>query len=264
MERLQEILREIRTACQDVLSEKLVGVYVHGSIAFGCFRWEVSDIDYIVVVEEPLSVEEKVHLLNRTVDINRRAPGKGLEMSVVLREHCRRFVYPTPFELHFSTMHLERCLQDPEGYCRSAHGGDPDLAAHFTVIRSRGIVLCGEPVEAVFGPVDRAFFWRSVCADVEDAEQDVGENPAYVILNLCRVCAYGEEGLLLSKAEGGRWALERLPEPLCGAVKGALAAYEGGRPLSAPPEEAVAFCRYMAGRIAACAEPGPADRPAEA
>lgn len=264
MDRLQEILREIRTACQDVLSKKLVGVYVHGSIAFGCFRWEVSDIDYIVVVKEPLSTEERMRFMERTIDINRRAPEKGLEMSVVLREHCRRFVYPTPFELHFSRMHLENYQRDPEGYCRSAHGGDPDLAAHFTVIRSRGIVLCGEPVKAVFGPVDRSDFWKSVCADVEDAEQDVGENPAYVILNLCRVCAFGEEGLLLSKAEGGQWALERLPEPQHSAVEGALAAYEGGGSLSVPTEEATAFCRYMAGRIAACAVEDRADGPGEA
>ena len=25
----------------DVLGDKLVGIYVHGSIAFGCFRWEL-------------------------------------------------------------------------------------------------------------------------------------------------------------------------------------------------------------------------------
>lgn len=32
-------------------------------------------------------------------------PRKGLEMSVVLEEDVRNFLYPTPFELHFSPLH---------------------------------------------------------------------------------------------------------------------------------------------------------------
>ena len=33
----------------------------------------------------------------------------------------------------------------------------------------------------------------------------------YLTLNLARVLAYKEEGLVLSKKEGGEWALGRLP-----------------------------------------------------
>ena len=53
------ILDNLRFLYQDVLGEKLVGLYLHGSLAFGCFEWSRSDIDFIAVVREELSPEEK-------------------------------------------------------------------------------------------------------------------------------------------------------------------------------------------------------------
>ena len=45
----QEILRKIATAYTKILQDNLAGIYVHGSIAFGCFHWSKSDIDFLVV-----------------------------------------------------------------------------------------------------------------------------------------------------------------------------------------------------------------------
>lgn len=42
----QEILRKIATAYTKILQDNLAGIYVHGSIAFGCFHWSKSDIDF--------------------------------------------------------------------------------------------------------------------------------------------------------------------------------------------------------------------------
>jgi hypothetical protein len=74
---------------RQILGDKLTGLYVHGSLAFGCFRWETGDIDYLAVVKEPLSTAEKVGLIEALLRMDRAAPPKGLEMSVVLEQHCR-------------------------------------------------------------------------------------------------------------------------------------------------------------------------------
>ena len=34
---------------EEILGKNLVGIYAHGSLAFGCFSWERSDIDFLVV-----------------------------------------------------------------------------------------------------------------------------------------------------------------------------------------------------------------------
>ena len=92
----KELLLAIKTRFQTVLGKTLTGIYIHGSLAFGCFHWERSDIDFLVVVKEPMSQTEKEALLCELLILDKNAPPKGLEMSVLLERDCRIFCYPTP------------------------------------------------------------------------------------------------------------------------------------------------------------------------
>lgn len=224
----EEILQQIRNSFEKLLGENLVGIYVHGSIAFGCFDPRISDIDFLVVVREAMSVPTKQHLLETLLALTPHCPPKGLEMSVVLARDCNPFVYPPPYEFHFSNSHLIRAMQDPEEYCTNFRGTDPDLAAHITVTRAVGRVLCGKPIDEVFGEVSREDYLDSIRSDVEHAAEDMMENPMYVILNLCRVVAYLRQGSVLSKKEGGLWGITHLPERYHPLLRAALSAYTEG------------------------------------
>lgn len=238
---LDGIVRDFR----GILGGKLVGIYVHGSIAFGCFRWEVSDVDFLAVVDAPLAHEEKLELIRAILRRVPDAPEKGMEMSVVTLDVCRDFVYPTPYELHFSNAWLEAYRADIEGCCARCWGVDYDLAAHFAVTRAVGIAWYGRPVAEVFGAVPEEALLDSILRDVSDA-QDGGivENPVYYVLNLCRAMAYMEDGLLLSKAGGGEWGLEHLPSRHHAVVRGALDAYAfGGEMDGFDLEPFLLYCR---------------------
>lgn len=247
----QSLLDRITAGSREILGENLVGVYLHGSLAMGCFQPQKSDIDLLFVTEEPMTLEQKRALLELVVSLNGEAPEKGIEMSVVRREHCRHFVYPTPFDLHFSPAHLDWIRRDLQGYLRDMQGTDPDLAAHFTITRRYGIPLWGEPVEKVFGPVPKADYLDSIWQDVSGAEEDVQENPVYVVLNLCRVAAYLDEDAVLSKKQGGEWGLRALPEAWHPLIGEALRSYADGTPMEFEPAAAQAFCREMLARIRA-------------
>ena len=65
--------------------------------------------------------------------------------------------------------------------------------------------------------------------DIASAGEDIADNPVYVTLNLCRVLAYLQDGLVLSKAQGGSWGLTHLPAGDHHLLQGALAAYAGGK-----------------------------------
>lgn len=127
------LLNQISLEYQNILGRRLVGIYVHGSLAFGCYRRERSDIDFLAVTRDPPAPAEKEALIDALLKLENDWPAKGIEMSVVLKKYCANFVYPTPFELHFSKMYTERCRQDRKTFCRAMHGTDRDLAAHFTV-----------------------------------------------------------------------------------------------------------------------------------
>ncbi len=145
------------------------------------------------------------------VGLNPSGPAKGIEMSIVLRKVCRSFVYPTPYELHFSSGHLAWYREDPDDYIRRMNGTDKDLAAHFTIISSRGRCLYGAPVKDVFSEVPGCDYMDSLWCDIEGAAEEITEHPMYLTLNLARVLAYKEEKLILSQKEGGEWALKHLP-----------------------------------------------------
>lgn len=83
-----KLLDEIRKCYQEILGSQLIGIYAHGSLAFGCFSWERSDIDFLVVVEEKPTLEQKIALIQTLLERNHEAPDKGFEMSVVLKENA--------------------------------------------------------------------------------------------------------------------------------------------------------------------------------
>lgn len=215
-----------------------MGIYVHGSIAFGCFDWNKSDIDFIAVIGEPICVQTKSQLLQVLTELSTKATPKGLEMSLVLRKHCENFVHPTPYELHFSNSYTQDLID--EGVKT-----DWDLAAHFTVIKNVGIVLTGKRIDDVFGEVPRGAYLDSICKDIENAAKDVLDNPVYIILNLCRVYAYVKDGSVLSKEQGGKWGLKNLPKEYHGLITSMLNNYTYGKPIIKNPIMEISFCEHM-------------------
>lgn len=235
----------------------LTGIYLHGSMAMGCFNPQKSDIDLIVVVEGEISDGQKMRFMERVVRMNERAPVKGLELSVVQRRYCRPFVYPTPYELHFSPAHLQWFRERPEEYVRDMKGEDRDLAAHFTVINRYGIALYGEAVRDVFGEVPKRDYADSIWCDVRSAKEDIEGNAVYVILNLCRAAAFLREGLCLSKEGGGRWGVKNIAVKYRGLISWALASYKSDGAAGAAgagaddgPAGAVLPDRELAGQFA--------------
>jgi len=253
----QTILNKIKESYVEILGNNLVGLYVHGSIAFNCFNWAKSDIDYIAVVDETVGIETKLELMKSTVELNKTAPQKGLEMSVVLKRYCLDFIYPTPFELHFSNMHLNRYNTGPREYCEAMNGDDEDLAAHFTVIKAVGIVLYGADINNVFGDIPRDYYLDSLKYDIENANDSIIanggiiENPVYIILNLCRVLAYVNDGLILSKEQGGKWGLANTDSRFGELIISALNSYTSDNTMAFDKdnEKARLFCDYMRNKI---------------
>ena len=234
---------------ETILQDNLAGVYLHGSAVMGCFNPRKSDLDFIIVVKKPLTDAVKRTYMEMVVQYNALGPAKGIEMSVVLRDVCKPFVYPTPFELHFSAGHLDWYKRDPDDYIRRMNGTDKDLAAHFTIINKRGRCLCGTPIKEVFAEVPSGDYMDSIRFDVEEAEEEITQYPMYLTLNLARVLAYKEEGLVLSKKEGGEWAINNLPAEYRPLIMNALREYSENADVVYDQALAGHYAEYMIDRI---------------
>ena len=245
----QNILDEIVDKSKMIFKGNLTGIYLHGSLAMGCFNPDKSDIDLMIVIENSITDTQKLQFMNHVVELNKTAPKKGIELSIVKKEYCRNFLYPTPFELHFSNAHLQWFIDDPAAYIHKMNGTDKDLAAHFTIIKKYGVVLYGEEINDVFADVPEKDYVDSIWHDVEGAGEDILEEPVYVILNLCRVAAFLKNGLILSKKQGGEWALQNLSAQYHALISKALQSYRMGTEMDLDYMEAQKFADSMLQRI---------------
>jgi len=223
-------LERLILAFRAELGENLIGVYLHGSLAMGCFNPLRSDVDLLAVAGEPMAAGVKRRITQVLLDSS-RGPAP-LEISFLAREDLSPWRHPAPFDFHFSEdwrADLARAVEgDGWREWNAVRHCDPDLAGHITVTLHRGLVLYGAAIRGVFPPVPPADYLASVLADVLDPTfglvSDLS-NPVYVLLNGCRTLAYLRTGRVLSKAEGGAWALAELPAQIRPAIACALDAY---------------------------------------
>lgn len=222
---VEKVLDSIVSQYRDIMQENLVGVYLHGSIAMGCFNPHSSDIDFLVVVKKDVTVLEKRKLVNVLLQLSKEGPHKDFEMSVILEEEANNIKYPTPYILHFSNAHKNNYLADPNFIC--GNYVDEDLAAHITIINYRGICLFGKPINQVFQTVPTEYYIQSIMGDIKFAKKDIVDMPVYLTLNLCRVLYFLQEGVVCSKKEGGEWGTAKLPMEYRNIVDNALLVYSG-------------------------------------
>ena len=232
----------IKDRYQQILPDNLVGIYLHGSLAAGCFQWEYSDIDFLVVVRRPLTVEKKIALVETLYALTPDAPPAGFEMSVILEEYCRNIPYPIPYELHYSNRFQLDYEMDSRGFCARMHGQDPDLTAHILDLLAYGAVIHGPSVGRVFDQVKREDALDSIRYDLKDAAEHIHDNPVYYVLNLCRAVAFCRENRAMSKKAGGEWALKHMPAVHQRVIQAALNAYSTGLGMFYDPVQAEDFC----------------------
>ena len=225
-----------------ILGDGLTGIYLHGSLAAGCFHWDRSDIDLLAVAKAPLPVEKKIALAEVLYVLSPEAPAGGFEMSVLLEEDCRRPAYPMPYILHYSPRWQREYERDVRGFCQRMHGKDPDLTAHILCLNAFGKTICGPEIPRLFPPVRREDALSAIRADLREAEESLHEKPVYYVLNLCRAAAYCRENLVLSKKDGGEWALKNMGSAHQRVIQAALNAYEMGLDMSYDQGQAESFC----------------------
>ncbi|RAP77998.1 aminoglycoside adenylyltransferase domain-containing protein [Paenibacillus montanisoli] len=245
----QDILNQLVDLFKEELDRSLVGIYLHGSLAMGCYNQEKSDIDLLIVAQHKLTAETSKRIARKLVAVRERMDGaSGFEISVLVEQDLIDFKHPTPFELHYSDGHHAKYSADENYLC----GGfdDPDLAAHIVVTYRRGITLCGKPIRDIFPEIDKKHYVHSIVSDVEYAPSEIHSAPVYYTLNLCRVLYFLKEGVVSSKKEGGEWGVRVLPVEYRDVAQYGLNAYIGSPDKQIPNDEQLTrFAGYMIDRI---------------
>jgi streptomycin 3"-adenylyltransferase len=238
---VREILKETLSSVHSILRDNLIGIYLYGSLAMGCFHPGSSDIDVILVVRERLSKEQR----KKIIEYLKRACSKGtrIELSIISEDVLRDPRYPIMVDLHYE--YWGNIFENEE---------DNEILSNLYTTRKRGFRVWGAPIGDVFSKIPAQYHLRSVIEDIEHTRRHLHETPervgynvtVYWVLNSCRILAFIREEKVLSKLEGGLWGLANLPKEYHNLVEQALSCYQGKKKHHTwKRKELDAFADYM-------------------
>ncbi|MBV9712527.1 MAG: DUF4111 domain-containing protein, partial [Ktedonobacteraceae bacterium] len=212
-----------------LLEPKLLGIYLHGSLALGGFQPARSDIDLIAVVTEQVDVSLKRELIELLLRISNMP--RPLDVYVLAQKDLFPFQPPPPFELHYHEQFRDTLQQEIRNgnwqHWNDTTHSDADLTLSLAILQRSGIALSGQPIEDTLPAIPEATFRDALVQALESARAKLPQDPVSFVLNACRTLAHFQDGSILSKDAGGDWGLLHLPEPFHPLIQQSLALYRG-------------------------------------
>jgi predicted nucleotidyltransferase len=189
------------------LGADLVAVYTIGGVAFDEFVEGRSDVDVMVLVREPLTVEGRAEVV-RACSLEAPTPARLLELVVYTLAQVARPGRGQRFELNLNCGGGVRHVgTDPEA--EPSHWFVLDLA----LAREHAIALRGPPASTFVGPVADDVALEALARCVAWYARNEGGLP--VVFAACRALRYAEDGVWSGKDSAVAWAVDSVgSEPL--------------------------------------------------
>lgn len=205
---INRLLVNLLARIRGILQEKLVGLYLYGSLTTGDFDSGASDIDLLAATSSDVSNAEFEAL--RTM--HQYFAHENWEWEDRVEVAYLSVKALTTFRSETSPMAV---ISPGEPFHMKEAGADWLL--NWYVVRERGVALLGPPAKEVIAPISQQEFVASVSAYAVwwgDKALNVRERKeqAYAILTMCRALHVHRNGEQVSKRQAALWAQEELPE----------------------------------------------------
>lgn len=215
---IYRLLESLLSRMRNILQEKLVGLYLYGSLTTGDFDPESSDIDLLAVTSSDVSDAEFDALHDMHLGFAQDNP-----------------VWDDRIDVQYLSVAALRTFRTQRSPIAIISTGEPfhmmeagkEWLLNWYVVREEGVALFGPPAEALIGPItweEYAGCVRDYAVEVADRMKDVGDRKgqAYAILTMCRALCAQRTGEKVSKRQAALWAQEELPQ-WSGLIQSALA-----------------------------------------
>lgn len=183
----------------------------------------VSEMDALVLIEQPLVDEQRVSLLQAVAQWtdHGRIPW-GL---MVMTPHQISEGHPFDVEADFNPTTSRLAKVD----AATADDIAPLLrTSRLMLLHRRGIAIVGEPVSHHLQEIDRDNYWTAVLAETRAYLQHLPTQSTTSLLHLCRLLAYRRSRLFFNMSEAGRWGMQNLDPRFQSLLQRALTAHQSG------------------------------------
>lgn len=206
---INELLDSLLISQQETLDEKLKGLYLYGSLVWGDFDHDHSDIDLLAVVSDEIGDEDYSAL-------------KVMHDAIA----ATHFVWEGRIEVQYATVTGLATFRKQASKMAVISPGEPfhvieagaDWTTNWYFVQDYGVTLFGPSPAALIAPIsksefiqavrDHALFWREHVAQMKPYRG----YQSYAVLTLCRALCTVTTGEQVSKRRAAEWAKPRMPE----------------------------------------------------
>lgn len=198
LDRLVEVVR-------DVLSDAVLGTYLHGSSVFGSLR-PTSDLDVFVVASRRTTREERRALTERFLPMSGSGNPSGRSRHVGLEIVAAGDVRPLRLPAWLDYQYGDWYRPDyARGDWEPWNPRNPDLVILLEMVRQADRPLVGPPAAALLDPVPAPVLRRAMLDAIPDLLADLEGDERNVVLTLARIRATMATGRFLAKDAAADW-----------------------------------------------------------
>lgn len=214
---LNDVLMELVTSQRVVLGDNLTGVYLQGSFAVGDFDRH-SDVDFVAVVNEAISVEQ----LEDLQEMHRRL----FRMTSRWAQHLEGSYFPGEVLRDYRQLKEQLWYLDNGSQSLELSGHCNTVVVRWTT-REFGVRLVGPSPLRIMNPIPVGVLRRSIKQDMISWGQEILAEPerysnrfyqSFIVLSYCRMLHDLHNGNPGSKKAGAEWVKSNLNPSWAGLI----------------------------------------------
>ena len=208
-EEIERLLSDILSGIRRTLGDRLVGLYLYGSVATDGFEPGISDVDLLAATDGEVTADDLEHLEKMHAELVRRFPAWDDRIEVI----------------YYSVEALGSYKQRRSPIAVISPGepfhtieADKEWLLNWYFVQDYGITLFGPSPRTFIDPISKDEFIRAV---VHHAHQWPEWMPntrhsrpyqSYAVLTMCRSLYTYKHGQQVSKKQAAHWAQKELPQ----------------------------------------------------
>ena len=202
------VVQAIKSQLPLLLPDQLVGIYVYGSLVWGDFDPEMSDIDVLVVLSNDIDVDlfGRLDLFHQRLELQFPTRAGRIELAYIVQTALQTF----------KNQRSPIAVISPGEPFNSKDAGI-DWLINWYIIRAQSLICYGPHPHALIAPISQAEFRTAVRNQVGEWREwvvhtrDSRPYQAYAILTMCRALYAWVNGTQASKIVAARWAMPCYP-----------------------------------------------------
>ena len=205
---INALLETLLSGMQSILGEKLVAVYLYGSLVTGDFDTETSDIDLLTATKSDIDDKEfdALHTMHTDFASKHKEWEGRIEVAYLSVTALKTY----------KTQSSKIAVISPGEPFHIKDAGIDWLINWYTV-REKGITLFGPPPETLIAPIAKEEYIHAAREHAQKRREWMlhiskgRPSQAYAILTMCRAMYTLEKGEITSKKQAARWAEKEFP-----------------------------------------------------